>query len=238
MQAYLAILRYDVGQLARSWIARLWFPLLIAPALFLVVVAGTENERASETMAIYISAVLLPISALAIAVLTSSAVSAELNVIADGILSRSVTRSEYLWAKITARLGFALGVYLLVMLPFSYLIIRYAAPDTSIAGVVVGILVVGVLLMFLGSLGIALSTILSNTLLAVLTVLLAVIASGVVLQFLGLHWMSATAVINELPRTFRGETPPWDLVRVVIVFVALTATALMASLWVFRHRDL
>ena len=69
MQAFLAILRYDLGLLFRSWITRIWIPLLVAPALFFVVVAANENELASETLAAYVTAVLIPISGLAIAVL-------------------------------------------------------------------------------------------------------------------------------------------------------------------------
>ncbi|MFA7248672.1 MAG: hypothetical protein WC273_03500 [Dehalococcoidia bacterium] len=238
MQAFLAILRYDLGLLTRSWITRIWVPLLIAPALFLVAVAANEDELASETLAAYLAAVLIPISGLAVAVLASAAVSGESGIIADGILSRSVTRSEYMAAKIVSRLGFTAVIYLLVMIPFSYLIIRYAAPDTSLAGVVVGLLVVCLLLTFLGALGITFSTLFSNVLLAVLGLLLVVVLSGFVLQFLGLTWMSTTAVVYALPDTFRGHTPVWDLVRVFLVFSALTAAAIATSFWVFRERDL
>ncbi|MDA0301015.1 MAG: hypothetical protein O2822_00670 [Chloroflexi bacterium] len=239
MQAFLAILRYDLGLLTRSWITHLWLPLLIAPALFLVAVAANQDELASETLGAYLAAVLIPISGLAVAVLTTAAVSGESGIIADGILSRSVTRSEYMAAKIVSRLGFTAAVYALVMIPFSYLILRYAAPDTSLAGVVVGLLIVGLLLMFLGALGITFSTIFSNMLFAILVVLLIVIVfQGVVLQFLGLPWMSPTAVVLGLPGTFRGQTPTWDLVRIVLVFSALTAAAIATSFWVFRERDL
>jgi hypothetical protein len=238
MQAFLAILRYDLGLLTRSWITRIWLPLLVAPALFLVAVAANEDELASETLAAYLAAVLIPISGLAVAVLSSSAVSGESGIIADGILSRSVTRSEYMAAKVLSRLGFSAAVYLLVMVPFAYLIIRYAAPDTSLAGVVVGLLIVCLLLTFLGALGITFSTLFSNVLLAVLGLLLVMVLSGFVLQFLGLTWMSTTAVVTGLPSTFRGQTPTWDLVRMFIVFSALTAAAIATSFWVFRERDL
>jgi hypothetical protein len=50
--------------------------------------------------------------------------------------------------------------------------------------------------------------------------------------------MSSTAVIYELPQTFRGETRIWDEVRVLVVFPALTAGAIFGSLWIFRHNDL
>ena len=238
MQAFLAILRYDLGLLTRSWITRIWLPLLVAPALFLVAVAANQDELASETLAAYLAAVLIPISGLAVAVLSSAAVSGESGIIADGILSRSVTRSEYMAAKVLSRLGFTAVIYMLVMIPFSYLIIRYAAPDTSIGGVVIGLLTVCLLLTFLGALGITFSTLFSNVLLAVLALLLIVVLSGFVLQFLGLTWMSTTAVVAGLPSTFRGETPAWDLARTFLVFSSLTAAAITTSFWVFRERDL
>lgn len=238
MQAFLAILRYDLGQLVRSWITRIWLPLLVAPALFLVVVAANEAELASETLGAYVAAVVIPISGLAIAVLTAGAISGEASVIADGILSRSVTRTEFVWAKVAARLGFALAVYFAVMLPFVYLIVRYASPDTTYGGLVVGITMVALILTFLGALGLTLSSLMSNVLLAVLTLLLVVVLSGVVLQFLGLEWMSTTSILARLPQTFRGHTPAWDIVRELTVFSSLTAAAIFASFWIFRNRDL
>ncbi|TAJ21037.1 MAG: hypothetical protein EPO65_02220 [Dehalococcoidia bacterium] len=238
MQAFLAILRYDLGLLFRSWITRIWIPLLVAPALFLVVVAANENELASETFALYVRAVLIPISGIAIAVLGTGAISGESGVLADGILSRSVTRTEYISAKIVARLGFAATVTLGALIPFVYLIGRYAEPDTSWAGVFVGLMIVLLLLLFLGAIGITLSTILSNVLLATLILFLGVTLSGAALQFLGLTWMSATAVLLELPATFRGETNWWELLRVFLVFSTLTAAAVGTSFAVFRRRDL
>jgi hypothetical protein len=238
MQAFLAILRYDLNLLTRSWIVRLWVPLLVGPAIFLVVVASTQNEVASETMGVYIAAVLLPISGLAIAVLTGSAISGELNVVSDGILSRSVTRAEYLWAKIAARIGFTVTMYLLIMIPFAYLMTRYAIQDTTPAGITAGILEIGVLLIFFGAVGIMLSSTLQNTLFAVLILLVMVLSSGVLFQFLGVNWLSTTAVVQDLPITFRGGTPLWDHLRVVLVFSALTIIALLTAIWAFRTRDL
>ncbi len=238
MQAFLAILRYDLLQLTRSWVARVWIPLLVGPALFLVAVAASQNELASETMGAYIAAVLAPLSALAVAVLSSSAISGESGIIADSIMSRSVTRTEYISAKIIARIGFTLVVYLAVIIPFTYLIIRYAAADTSLGGVVAGVLMVGLLLVFLAAFGLTMSTVMSNVLMAVLAVLLVIVLSGVVLQFLGLTWMSTTAVIEALPATFRGDSSGWDVFRVILIFPALTAAALFASVWVFRQKDL
>lgn len=238
MQAFLTLLKFDLGQLARSWLVRLWIVLLLAPAIFLVVVAASQQERASETLAAYIAAVLAPLSWLAISVIAAGSIAGETNMIADAILSKSVKRTEYMAAKIAARMGATLGIYFVVMIPFVYLVSRYGANDTSIVGTVVGLIVVGTLLAFLVAYGIAMSVLLRNMQLAAVIVLLTVLVSGFALQFLGLTWMSTTAVINALPRTFRGETPLWEQIRVFGVFSALAAGAVSGSMWLFREKDL
>ncbi len=239
MQAYLALLRLDFEQLSRSWLVRGWVVLLVAPAIFLVIVAANEDEFASETLAAYIAAVLAPLSWIVVSILSANAINGEAAVIADSILSKSVTRTEYLWAKITARLGAFLGVYLAVTIPLTYLVTRYAsANDTSATGLVGGLAMVAMLFFFLGTLGIALSTVFRNAQLSILTVLLTAVVSGVTLQFLGLNWMSTTAVIDELPETFRGETAFADQLRVLVVFAALTAAAIASGAWYFRQKDL
>ena len=239
MQAYFALLRFDVGQLSRSWLVRGWVVLLTAPAAFLVVVAANEDELASETLAAYVAAVLAPLSWIVVSILSASAISGEATVIADSILSKSVTRSEYMWAKITARLGVFLGVYLVVTVPLTYLVARYAsANDTSPAGLAGGLVMVAMLFAFLAAFGIALSTMFRNVQLSALGVLLTAVISGVALQFLGLNWMSTTAVLDELPETFRGETAVDDQIRVVVVFAALTAAAIASGVWYFRRKDL
>lgn len=238
MRAFLAILRYDVDQLSRSWLVRIWVILLVAPALFLIVVAANEGEQASEVLAAYIAAVLAPFSGLAVSVIATQAITGEAGVIADSILSKSVTRTEYMSAKIVSRMGVTLGIYVAVIVPFSYLIVRYGTSDTSLGGVTMGLLMVAMLLMFLAAFGIILSTLIRNVLVAVLVLLVGIVASGAALQFLDLRWMSSTAVIYELPQTFRGETPIWDQIRVLAVFPALTAAAIFGSLWVFRRNDL
>jgi ABC-2 type transport system permease protein len=238
MQAFLAILQYDFLQLTRSWISRIWLPLLIAPAIFLVIVAESRAELASETMAFYVTTTLAPISALAVAILASGAISGESSIISDSILSRSVTRTEYVAAKIISRIGFTLIVYTIVVIPFTYLMFRFAVQDASLSGVALGWLVLASLLTFLAALGIAMSVAMSNVLPAVLAVLLTVILSGAVLQFLGLSWMSSTAVIDQLPQTFRGETDVWEQLRVLSVFSGLSLLSLIAGTFVFRHKDL
>ena len=184
------------------------------------------------------AAVLAPLSWLAVSIFAASAVAGEAAVIADSILSKSVTRTEYLSAKIVARVGTTVVVSLAILAPFAFLLSRYAVSDVSVTGVTLGLLMVAALLAFLASLGIALSTVFKNVQLDVLCVLVAVLLSGLAFQFLGVTWMSTTAVLEQLPETFRGQTAFWLAFRVLGVFVALSAAAVVASLMIFRRKDL
>lgn len=238
MQAFLVLLRYDLDQMARSWIVRAWVALLIIPAGFLVGVAATNSELASETMALYQYAVFAPLSWLAVSIFAASAVSGEAGVMADAILSKSVNRTQYLSAKVVSRIGATLFVYILVTIPLAYLLGRYAVADTTLGGLLVGLSMVAMMVSFLAALGILFSTVFRNVQLAILAVMVSVLFSGAVLQFLGLTWMSTTAILNELPSTFRGETSTWTVLRVIIVFGALTVASIASSLYLFRMKDL
>ncbi|MYA19283.1 MAG: hypothetical protein F4Z25_03225 [Chloroflexi bacterium] len=238
MQAYLYLLRLDMEQLARSWLVRVWILLLAGPAGFFVVVAANEGELASETLAAYMAAVLAPLSWLVVSVLSASAVNGEANIVADSILSRSVTRRAYIWSKITARIGVFLAVYAAVTVPLAYLMLRYAVRDATVAGIAWGLLTVASLLVFLAAFGIALSAIFRNMAAAVLTVLLTTVVSGAAFQFLAVDWMSTTGVVGGLPEVFRGEASAGEQLRVLLVFGALSALVTVPGIVYFQRKDL
>ena len=238
MQAWLHLVRIDLGELGRSWPARAWALLLVAGAAFLAVVASRERELASETIGFYMQTVLAPLTWLAVSFLSASAVSGETDVIADSILSRSVSRGEYIRAKIAARIGSVLAVCLAVSIPFAYCVIRYAAGDVSGWGIAWGLAMVCTLAASLAAIGIALSVAVRRTAAAFAFVLAAAVLPGLGLQFLGLNWLSAIVVLDELPRTFRGETTAWFLARTLCCFALLAAAATAISVRVFRRKDL
>lgn len=238
MPAFTALLRYDLGQMARSWLLRIWFVLLVIPGAFLVVVAGSEDELASETLAAYLAAVVAPLTWLAVSVLAAGAIAAEAPIAADSILSRSVTRTEYMTAKVVSRVGTVVGAYTLIMALFSYLVVRYALDDTSRGGLIGGIIEVGMLIAFLAALGILLSVLIRNVQVAAVVTLLSVVLSGALLQFLELDWLSATAVLNDLPDTIRGDTSAWTQIRISLFFGALTVAALATATSIFSRKDL
>ena len=239
MQAYLAILRYDVVQLAYSWLLRIWIAVLVLAAFFFVAVAASQEEKASETLAVYAALILAPVSALAVAVVGGTSVSGEAAIASDSILARSVTRTEYVAAKVTSRLATALVVLAAVMAPFAHLIVRYSSEtDTSTAGVMSGsLMVISVLLSVLAA-AIALSTLLHSSYFSALIALAASALLGGALYVVGLSWLSAWGVFTDLAATFRGETATWRAGAVVATYGLACALGVTAAFTVFRRRDL
>jgi hypothetical protein len=114
---FLAILRHDLGTLVRSWLVWLW--LAATFLLSLIVVVSNWGLPSTE---ILIQRLLIPYLVfpwfLVVMVLGVYSVSeSRAEALADGFLSRPVTRYEYLLASWAARVVLVLGVYLVVMVP-------------------------------------------------------------------------------------------------------------------------
>lgn len=238
MQAFLTILRYDFQQLSQSWVSRIWIIVLTIPAIFLIFLANYKNEFASETMAFYTATVLMPASGLAIAVLSASSINGESGIIADSILSRAITRSEYVCAKILSRMGFILVTYSIVIVPFSYFILRYGVNDTADSSVFMGWIIVGAILTAVAAFGILMSVLFANLLPAVLLVLLIVSLSSALMQFLGLDLLSISTIIQGLPEIFRGETITSDGMQIIMIFLILTFVLIFPAIFLFGKKDL
>ena len=239
MQAYLAILRYDVIQLAHSWLLRTWIALLVLAAAFFVAVAASQEEKASETLAVYVLAVVAPVSALAVAIIGGTSVSGEAAIASDSILARSVTRTEYVAAKVTSRLLIAVAVLVAVMAPISHLILRYSSEsDASTAGVIAGSLMLTAVLLAVLAPAIALSTFLRSSFFAALIALAASAFLAGTFYFIGLSWLSSWGVFSELAATFRGETALWREIAVIVAYGLICVFGVAAAFVVFRRRDL
>ena len=238
MQAFLTILKYDFGQLSQSWVSRIWIIVMTIPAIFLIFLANYENEFASETMAFYTATVLMPASGLAIAVLSASSINGESGIIADSILSRAITRSEYVCAKILSRIGFILITYSVIIIPFSYFMLRYGVNDSAESSVFLGWIIVGSILTSVAAFGILMSVLFASLLPAVLLVLLTVSLSSALMQFLGLDLLSISVTIQQLPEIFRGETFTSEGIQIITIFLALTAILLFPAIFIFGKKDL
>ena len=173
-------------------IAALWFPFLVLPWCLVAMVLGITPVTGSRAESL-----------------------------ADGILSRPVTRYEYFLACWAARVALVLGVFRIVTVPFVTVAAfakRPVAEDAvGLYGVLSAVSVVGLVLTFQVSLGFLLGTLLRNTLFAAMVLIFVWFPVNMVLTTFQLEEFSPISLNQALPSLLRQswqereEDPDVDL---------------------------
>jgi len=211
MMPYLAILRHDLRTLRASRLVRLW--LGAATLLTLLLIGSNWANFKDGTL---IASLLFPFLVFpwffVVVVLGVTPVSgAQTETLADGILSRPVSRLEYLLATWSARVVLVLGVYLVVTVPAIVLIMLAkrlpALEDTvTVYGIITSLAVVGLVLTFLVSLGFLTGTVLRKPLLAVVVLLFIWYPIGLILSIFSLEEFSPISLNRAISTQLRQ---PW-----------------------------
>ena len=211
MMPYLAILSHDLRTLQASRLVRLW---LGATALLTLLLTGSNWANFQDGT--LIASLLFPYLVfpwfLVVVVLGVTPVSgAQTETLADGILSRPVSRLEYLLATWSARVVLVLGVYLVVTVPAIVLIMLAKRPpelaDTvTVYGIVTSLAVVGLVLTFLVSLGFLTGTLLRKPLLAVVVLIFIWYPIGLILSIFSLEEFSPISLNRAISTQLRQ---PW-----------------------------
>lgn len=136
--------------------------------------------------------------------------------LADGFLSRPVTRHEYLLAIWAARVVVVLGAYLLVMVPATMVVVlarRPAPADTvTVYGLIAALCVVAIVLILQVSLSFLLGTLLRRSIPAVLVLLFLWYPVSGVLHTFKLEYFSPISLSQAMPsllrQPWRGENAP------------------------------
>lgn len=208
----LAILRYELGSLWSGWLVRLW---LIAAGL--VALLSLAASWAQLQSAILISSLLFPFLVfpwflIVILLGISPVTGSRLDALADGILSRPITRYEYLLASWAARVVTVLAVFFLVLTPCVVLAVfakREPAPDTvTLYGIVCAATLVSLVLTFLVSLGFLAGTLLRRPLVAAVVLIFVWYPINVVLHTFSLEEFSPISLTQALPTLLRT---PWQV---------------------------
>ena len=206
----LAILRYELGSLWSGWLVRLW---LIAAGLVALLSLAAGWGQLSD--AILISSLLFPFLVfpwfLIIVLLGISPVTgSRLDALADGILSRPITRYEYLLASWAARVLTVLGVFLLVIAPCALLAVfaqRPPEPDTvTWYGAIAAAALISLVMVFLVSVGFLAGTLLRRPLVAAVVLIFVWYPINVVLHTFSLEEFSPISLNQALPTLLRT---PW-----------------------------
>ena len=206
-----ALLRADLLVLSRSWVLKGWIIVLIVTGLVSVggplAAARSIPVPASGILATQLDAFLM-IWSTVIIVLAAGSVSMETEIIADSILSRSCTRTQYIGAKLLSRMMVIEAVYLIYAATVAYVAWRYAANDMTLATITLGVGIVGLAVLLLSALGVAMSTLVNSTIFAVIGLLLLWYVASPIFTFAGADYLSPASLVRNLPRILKDANAP------------------------------
>ena len=214
MMPYMAILRHDMKTLWGSRLVRLW--LGATALLTLLLVASNWPNFQDGTL---IASLLFPYLVFpwffVVVVLGVTPVSGSRNeTLADGILSRPVSRFEYLLATWSARVVLVLSVYLVVTVPAIVLVMlaKRPVPDDTVTvyGIITALGVVGLVLTFLVSLGFLAGTLLRKPLLAVVVLIFIWYPIGLILSIFSLEELSPISLNRAISTQLRRSWSETD----------------------------
>ncbi len=206
----LAILQHDLGSLASNWLVRLWF--VLSAMLTFVVVSGNwgpvqDGPLIAMTLVPYL---FMPWFLVVIMLGLGPVAGSRAESLADGILSRPVTRYEYLLASWSARVIAVLGVFLAVVVPAILLIVLADRPESADPvtsyGILAALFVVCLVLTLQVSLAFLLGTVLRRQMVAVALLAIAWLVSAAVLGTFKLEELSPISLSQAMPTLL---TQPW-----------------------------
>ena len=212
MMPFLVILRHDLRTLIESWLVRLWLVTTVLLTMFLTLANWDKFQTAPMIASLLFPYLVFPWF-LVVMVLGISPVSgSQAEALADGMLSRPVTRYEYLLASWSARVVLVLSVYLVVMIPSICLLILWERPvpqDTvTLYGISAALAVVGLVLTFQVSLAFLLGTVLHRPILTIVVLLFLWYPVNSVLHAFQLEQFSPISLSQATPTLLRQSWRP------------------------------
>lgn len=203
----LAIFQRETRDLWGSWLVRLW--LAASALLTFLTVSGSwpQMQTAPLIATLLIPYLVFPWFLVVIMLGITPVSGARLDALADGILSRPITRYEYLVACWLARVVIVLSIYLVVTLPAALLLVfarRPVAEDTvTWYGLTVALALVALVLIFQVSLGFFAGTLLRRPLLAAAVLVFGWFPINFVLHTFSLEELSPISLNQSLPTVLR-----------------------------------
>ena len=233
--AFWAIAEVDLRGLFRSKITYGW----LLAAIFIQVIR-TSSSRATETTSAVVASGLsdfVYIWALVLIGLTASSVSSEAGELADSIMSKSVTRLDYVLAKFASRVAYTLICFFALTAVLVGLASMLEVNDYTVLGLVSAILLIALALAMLTTLGVGLSVVIPNSVMAIVTLLILWYSMAVFFPVVGLDLLSPGSLVTNLPDIVRGAWS-WGDWETVAGFVAISGASTALSSAYFYGKDI
>lgn len=203
----------------------------------MILVSTGEDSTAADALATLLGAFPVVWSTFII-INTSGAVSSEAGVVADSILSKAVTRYDYILAKMAARLLTVIGLYLVISLPAAYLVSRYGQGSLDRTGTTWGITLIGMTLVLLTTLSVALSTLFNRTLVALIVAWFLWYSAGGIAALFQVDELSPLHIVDRLPDMLVGNYTATDQWRILFGFAAVSFVVIGLAVMHFARKDL
>ena len=207
---FLAILRYELRSLWTSWLVRLWLVATAIVTLLTLAASWGQLQTAPFVAALLFPYLVFPWSLVVMVLGISPVTGSRLDALADGILSRPVTRYEYLLASWAARVMIVLGIFLVVVVPIVSILAvaerKVAEDEVTLYGIIASLSVVGLVLTFLVSLAFFVGTLLRRPMLATVVLIFFWFPVNGILNNFSLEEFSPISLNQALPTLLRT---PW-----------------------------
>jgi ABC-type transport system involved in multi-copper enzyme maturation permease subunit len=214
MMPYMAILQHDMRTLWASRLVRLWLAATAVLTLMLALANWSKFQNAPMIASLLFPYLVFPWFFVVVVLAVTPVSGSRAEALADGILSRPVSRSGYLLAAWFARIVLVWAVYLIVIVPVIALVTlakRPVAEDTvTFYGIATALFLVGLVLTFLVSLGFLMGTLLRKPLLAVVVLIFVWYPISFILSVFSLEEFSPISLAQALPTQLRQ---PWRQVE-------------------------
>jgi ABC-2 type transport system permease protein len=226
-----AIAQADLRGLFKS---RLTYGWLLA-ALFIEVVTALGSRSQGTTSGVVTDGLsdFVFIWSLVIIGLAASSVSSEAGELADSILSKSVTRLDYVLAKFASRVAYTLICFFALTAVLVGLASMLEVDDYTVLGLVSAILLIALALAMLTTLGVGLSVVIPNSVMAIVTLLVLWYSMAVFFPVVGLGLLSPGNLVTNLPDIVKGAWSLGDWETVAGLVAILGASTALSSAYFY-----
>jgi ABC-2 type transport system permease protein len=240
---YWAVFQADFKATFNSWIYRVWVLLSVGVAVgYLLYRFGAARvsgmiQSAPDTVGDLLHWIIYGSVTLIIA-LTAGTICAERGTMADSVLSRGISRYQYFFGKLHARLALVLLTYLLqggLALGASYYMLHSEA--MTIHGSLAAMLVVAALLVFVVTFGVSVSAMSSNTLVSIAVVWMTLYGGGFIISQLPGALPSPERALQNLPNVLKGFYDWKILSELMLTSLGLAGVTAIVGLFYFSRRD-
>lgn len=240
---YLAVFQSDVKQTLRSWIYRLWVLLTMAADVgYLLYRFGAKQVggfvQSAPDMVSDMMTWIVWGSVTLIIVLTAGAVCGERGTMADSVLCRGISRTQYFLGKLHSRLVIVIGTFLLmssVALVGSIFLLH--SERLSLHGALIAVATVVAILTMIVSIGVSISAIANTTVVAITVVWLTLYGLGFLMSFLPADYPSPDRAIHNLPNVLKGVYDLHHLSRLIVGTLAVSGLVSLVGMVAFSRKD-